>query len=189
MCLGVHIVRSSTLKLYNFVMGSSKRVALITGASRGIGAGITKYLIDKGYFVHGTYLKDKDLIEKEFAKTNNFMAHHLDVGNEKSVMQTVDELERTSGVLHLLVNNAAVDYNIGIEELSLEKWEETFNVRVKGTFLMTKHSLSLLKKSGRATIVNITSSWAHETQPSFPAAGAGGGPQKKLFQKPPPSFF
>ncbi len=43
-----------------------QRVALITGSSRGIGAGIAKYLLEKGYFVHCTYFKDKELIEKEF---------------------------------------------------------------------------------------------------------------------------
>jgi NADP-dependent 3-hydroxy acid dehydrogenase YdfG len=52
-------------------MAAIKRVALVTGASRGIGAGISKYLANKDYFVYATYLKDKKLIEKEFKNFKN----------------------------------------------------------------------------------------------------------------------
>lgn len=153
-------------------MKQTKRIALITGSSRGIGAGVAKYLIGKGYFVHCTYLKDKELIEKNFKGNPNALIHHLDVGDEISVRKVIDSVGKTSGRLHLLVNNATVDYNISIEDMNLKEWEETFDVRVKGTFLMTKYALPLLKKNKRSTIINITSSWAHETQPAFPAAAA-----------------
>ncbi len=150
----------------------AQRIALVTGASRGIGEGIAHYLLSKGYFVHCTYFKDKKLAEKSFGDNQNAAIHWLDVRDENSVRNVIDVVKKTSGSLHLLVNNAAVDYSIPIEEMNLSEWNETFGVRVTGTFLMTKHSLELLKKAGRATIINITSSWAHETQPSFPAAAA-----------------
>lgn len=153
-------------------MAAEKRIALITGASRGIGAGAAKYLSEHGYFVYATYLKDKSLIEKEFKGNKNISIQYLDVRSEDSVKKVFDEVKKTSDRLNLLVNNAAVDYNITIEDIDLAKWNETFDVRVKGTFLMTKHAIPLMKKSGRSTIINITSSWAHETQPSFPAAAA-----------------
>jgi NAD(P)-dependent dehydrogenase (short-subunit alcohol dehydrogenase family) len=150
----------------------NRRVALITGSSRGIGAGVAKYLSENGYFVHVTYKEDKALAEKTFAKNPNVALHFLDVTSLDSVKAVLDEVKKQSGELHLLVNNAAVDYLISIEDITEEKWDETFNVRVKGTFLMTKYALPLLKKTKRSTIINITSSWAHETQPSFPAAAA-----------------
>lgn len=153
-------------------MKKDQHVALITGSSRGIGAGVAKYLIGKGYFVHCTYLKDKNLIEKNLKGNPNALIHYLDVGDEKSVKEVLSSVAKKSGRLHLLVNNATVDYNIPIEKMDLREWDETFDVRVKGTFLMTKYSLDLLKKNKRSTIINITSSWAHETQPSFPAAAA-----------------
>ena len=56
--------------------------------------------------------------------------------------------------------------------MGTEDWDETFDIRVRGTFLMTKYALPLFKKTQRSTIINITSSWAHEAQPSFPAAAA-----------------
>lgn len=153
-------------------MKQPKRIALITGSSRGIGAGVAEFLLDKGYFVHITYLKDKDLAEKAFSKHKDTTIHYLDVTDEGSVKQILEAVKKQSRVLHLLVNNAAVDYLEPIEQISEKKWQETFDVRVKGTFLMTKYALPLLKKSKRSTIINITSSWAHETQPSFPAAAA-----------------
>jgi len=150
----------------------SKRIALITGSSRGIGAGIAKFLADNGYFVHVTYYKDKDLALKQFAKNPNVRLHFLDVQEEKSVKDVLESVKKLSGELHLLVNNATVDYNTSIEDMQIQAWDETFNIRVRGTFLMTKYALPLLKKPKRSTVINITSSWAHETQPSFPAAAA-----------------
>ncbi len=153
-------------------MAMDKRVALVTGSSTGIGAGIARYLSENGYFVYATYLKNKALIEKEFKSDKNVSILNLDVRDEKGVKDAIEKIKRDSGRLDLLVNNAAVDYNIPVEEMDLDKWNETFDVRVKGTFLMTKYAIPLLKKAKRSTIINITSSWAHETQPSFPAAAA-----------------
>lgn len=151
---------------------SPQRIALVTGASRGIGAGITQYLISKNYHVHATYRNDKDLINQLFSNNPNVTIHHLDVADESEVKQVLSAVESTSGQLHLLVNNAAVDYLVSIEDMSLEQWDDTFNARCRGTFLMTKHSLPLFKKNSRSTIINITSSFASETQPDLPAACA-----------------
>jgi len=153
-------------------MSDTKRIALITGASRGIGAGIAKYLIEKGYFVHGTYLKDKVLAEKQFAANKNVQLHKLDVRDEQNVKQILQEVKKQSGVLHLLVNNAGVDYDATVEACTPEQWREIFGVRCDGTFLMTKYALELLKKARRSTIINITSSFAREAHPEFPAVAA-----------------
>jgi NAD(P)-dependent dehydrogenase (short-subunit alcohol dehydrogenase family) len=153
-------------------MATKKRVALITGASRGIGLGIAKYLISKGYFVHCTYRNDKKLIDKAFGKEANATIHHLDVADENEVKKVLLEVKKISGGLHLLVNNAAVDYQATIEDMTLKQWNETFDARGTGTFLMTKYSIPLLKENKRSTIINITSSFAYEALPNFPAAGA-----------------
>lgn len=149
-----------------------RKVALVTGSSRGIGAGVAEYLAGRGYHVHATYLKDKGLIENRFKGNPNVTIHKLDVTDENGVKSIIEAVKKISGKLHLLVNNATVDYKAQIEEMDLQKWEETFDVRVKGTFLMTKYALPLLKLAKRSTIINITSSWAHETQPSFSAAAS-----------------
>ncbi len=148
-----------------------QRVALVTGASRGIGEGIAKYLISRGYFVHCTYRKDKDLIYKSFAKDPNAKIHHLDVSDESEVKKVISKIQKMSG-LQLLVNNAAIDHKTTIEDMTLKQWNETFEARCTGTFLMTKYCIPLLKRNNRSTIINITSSFAYEALPDFPAAGA-----------------
>lgn len=153
-------------------MKSSQKIAVVTGSSRGIGAGVANFLLRKGYFVFVTYYKDQKLAEKLFGKEKNATVNKLDVGDRESVKRLVTEVAKKFGKLRLLVNNAGVDYNLPIEKMELEKWEETFAVRAKGTFLMTKYFIPLLEKAGRSTIINVTSSWAYETQPDFPAAAA-----------------
>ena len=103
-----------------------KRIALVTGASRGIWEGITKHLITKGYYVHGTYRKVKDLIYKSFGKNPNVTIHYLDVGDENEVKKVISKVKQISGRLHLLINNAAVDYQTTIEDMTAEQWDETF---------------------------------------------------------------
>ena len=160
------------IAVYFSVMSNTNRVALVTGASRGIGQGIAEYLLSRGYYVHCTYRNDKALIDKAFGNNENVTIHHLDVGNEEQVRTVYGKVSAESKQLHLLVNNAVVDYQIPLEELTVGQWDETFDARVRGTFLMTKYAVPLMKDTGRSTIINITSSWAYEAQPDFPAAAA-----------------
>lgn len=151
---------------------TKQRVALITGASKGIGEGIVKYLVEKGYFVHATFRLSKASIYKSFEKNKNVAIHHLDVGDENEVKKVINEVKKISGGLQLLVNNAGVDYEASIEDTTSKEWIEIFNTRCLGTFLMTKYSIPLFKKNKRSTIINITSSFAHETQPTLSAVAA-----------------
>ena len=153
-------------------MVKKKRIALVTGASKGIGEGITRFLVDKGYFVHATYRNSKALIEKAFGKNPDVVIHHLDVGDDAEVKIVLSAVDRISKGLQLLVNNAAVDYEASIENTTLEQWDEIFNARCRGTFLMTKYTIPLLKRNKRSTIINITSSFAHEAQPDLSATAA-----------------
>lgn len=160
-------------EVYNWLINmADKRIAFITGASHGIGRGIAQYLLEKGYFAHGSFFKDKELIEKDFKSNPNFFIHHLDVREELSVQEALKKVAETSGILHLLVNNAGVDYEVPFEEATLDRWNEIFDVRAKGTFLMTKYALPLLKKASRSTIINITSSFAHEAHANLAATSA-----------------
>lgn len=153
-------------------MDKQKRIALITGASHGIGAGVAQYLSEHGYFVYATYYKDKEPAEKQFGQNKNVKLLRLDVRNEQNVKDVLSAIGKQSAVLHLLVNNAAVDYGVDLETCTTEQWEEMFDVRCKGRFLTTKYAVDLMKRAGRSTIINITSSFAHEAHPEFPACAA-----------------
>ena len=87
-------------------------------------------MLDNGYLVHVTYYRDKDLAEKQFGRDESATIHRLDVSDEGSVRRVLQAISKISGKLHLLVNNATVDYNSSIEDMTLEQWNETFNVRV-----------------------------------------------------------
>jgi NAD(P)-dependent dehydrogenase (short-subunit alcohol dehydrogenase family) len=101
----------------------------------------------------------------------------LDVSDEVSVMAAIKALREVHGRLDALVNNAGLsDPESGpVEKLSLAAWNRWLAVNLTGAFLMSKHSLSLLRQSGGA-IVNIASTRAVQSEPNTePYAASKGG--------------
>jgi 3-oxoacyl-[acyl-carrier protein] reductase len=145
------------------------KTALVTGSSKGIGAGIAKYLLKKGFFVYVTYCSSKDKAEKQFSDKENTQILHLDLREKSSVKKVIEKIQQYHSKLNLLVNNANVEIPGTTEEIDLEVWEEIFRIRVFGTFLMTKYSLPLLKKAELPLIVNISSALPRKGHPKFPA--------------------
>jgi 3alpha(or 20beta)-hydroxysteroid dehydrogenase len=135
-------------------------IACVTGGARGLGAAIVRRLVSDGAKVviadvlddDGTALADELTGSGGFAR---FRRH--DVTSEADWMSLTAEIASEFDRLDILVNNAAIIIRQGLSDQTLAQWQKAFDVNVAGVFLATKHCRPLLKKSGAASIVNISS--------------------------------
>lgn len=155
------------------------RVALVSGAARGIGRGIATRLLRDGWSV---VLADIDETAgqeaaEELARLGTVEFLALDVADESSVIACMERIEEDFGQLDGLVNNAGIaDPDNGpLEQLSLENWNRLIGTNLTGAFLLSKHAIGLLRRRGGA-IVNIASTRAlqSEAQTEAYAASKGG---------------
>lgn len=156
---------------------TDKKVAVVTGSSKGIGLGIVKLLAEKGYAVFVTYYQEKELGEKAIKEiTNNggeATLAELDVKSEDSVKKLFDLINKKYGKLNVLINNAGVEKPNPIEKLSFKDWNEVVLTKINGHFLCTKYAIPLLKKSKVSHIFNIVSSLGERPDPDYPAYCVG----------------
>lgn len=134
-----------------------KKVALVTGAARGIGLATTKRFLDEGWIV---VMIDWDGPELENASkplgNSNVLAITADISNRNDVGDVMKRIAADYGQLDALVNNAGVADFGPIEETSYERWRAVMETNLDGTFLMTQAAIGLLKVNGGA-VVNIAS--------------------------------
>ncbi|MBS3800992.1 MAG: SDR family oxidoreductase [Thioalkalivibrio sp.] len=154
----------------------AQRVALVTGAARGIGLGIAERLVRDGWQV---VLADIDGPECEQATARLNPAARaiaLDVRDEERVREAIRRTEKWHGGLDALVNNAGVsDPHSGrLEELELADWQRWLDTNLTGAFLLAKHALPLLRRR-RGAIVNISSTRALQSEPDTEAYAASKG--------------
>jgi len=138
----------------------SNKVALITGASSGIGRGIALYLADDGWDVAVNYNSNAEGAEETAAqirsKGQQAWVYQANVGNSDQVQKMFTQLVNDAGNIHLLVNNAGVLTWAPLLELKEEDWDRTINTNLKGTFLCTQQAARLMQEEG-GRIINIGS--------------------------------
>ncbi|MCI9063268.1 MAG: SDR family oxidoreductase [Clostridia bacterium] len=137
------------------------KVVLVTGGTSGIGLGTIEYLLELGnYEVISLSRGDKNIsIAKEKLGNNAYKVTFLqgDICKEEDCKRIYEEVNKKYGKLDGLVNSAGVIKLGGIEDQSLEEWNNSININLTGIFLLTKALLPLLKKGKNASIVNISS--------------------------------
>jgi NAD(P)-dependent dehydrogenase (short-subunit alcohol dehydrogenase family) len=156
----------------------TNRVALVTGAAQGIGRGIALVLARAG-----AHIVVCDIQADEGQATADAIAKlgrrslfvHADISDPAAVIAMMDQVATEFGGLDILINNAAVEYFRSIEETTIEEWDRTQSVDLKGIFLMTRSALSMLRDSDHAIIVNIASVHATATIPELGAYAAAKG--------------
>ena len=136
------------------------KVALVTGASQGLGAAIARRFGREGAQVFLGDLKEGE--GKVFAaqlQAENIKAWfvRLDVATEESWVRACETLIAKAGRLDVLVNNAGVNIRQPIEEMSVENLDRMLAVNVRGPFLGIKHVLPLMRKAGGGSILNMGS--------------------------------
>ena len=142
---------------------SSKKIALITGANKGIGLETARQLGQQGITVlAGARDEAKANQAAEELRKAGLDAHGivLDVNNADSIQKAAARIERDYGRLDILVNNAGVmidDPKKKPSEQSLEVWRKTFETNLFGLIATTQALLPLLRKSAAGRIVNLSS--------------------------------
>jgi len=142
-------------------MGLPKRVALVTGAARGIGRAIALDLARQGADIIVNYRSRPDAAE-EVAKEiknmgRNALAIKADVANDAEVKSMVDMAVEKLGSIDILVNNAALHKGGRVQKLPLEDWDLVINSALKGTFHCCRHIVPLMVEKGWGRIINISS--------------------------------
>ncbi|HEY9857722.1 MAG TPA: SDR family oxidoreductase, partial [Stenomitos sp.] len=133
-----------------------KRVALVTGASRGIGAEIAKHLAFEGYrLVLGA--RSLAPIKSLAASLPEAIAVPLDVTNPHDAKRMVEAAMEQWGRVDALINNAGHAHIAPVEETSPEDFHHVLNVNVMGPFLCTRAVLPIMRAQGGGHIVNILS--------------------------------
>ena len=144
-------------------MSLEGKQVLVTGGARGLGAAICKELARAG-----ARLLVADLNEAGAKTTDESVrgrALRLDVTKEAEIGAAFDGLQR----LDVLVNNAAIDVTVPIEELSTAQWDAVIDVNLRAPFLLARHAARLMKAQGGGQIVNIASTAAKRAWPNAAA--------------------
>lgn len=136
------------------------KVAIITGASKGIGASIAKHFAAEGAKVVVNYALSKEAADKvvKYITDNGGTAISVqgDVSKEDDVIRLFEETKKAFGTLDILVNNAVFQQYLPIEQASVEAFHQHFNVNVLGPILTIQASLKLFSDKG-GNIINISS--------------------------------
>ena len=160
-------------------MGQSLKgqVALVTGASGGLGAHFVRILAAEGAAVALAARRIdrvESLAQALTTQGHRAIAIRLDVADAAAVGPAIDEVEATLGPLSILVNNAGVGGEGLALEVSIEDWDNTFAVNVRGTFVAAREAAKRMLASGvaergEARILNIASIASHTVLPGLSA--------------------
>ncbi|HUD80973.1 MAG TPA: 3-oxoacyl-ACP reductase FabG [Streptosporangiaceae bacterium] len=157
---------------------ASQRVAVVTGAARGIGAGTAKRLSADGYAVAVLDLKEGDCGETVDVITSaggRALAVGADVSDADQVQAAVDKIAGELGGPAVLVNNAGVIRDNMLYKMTVDDWDTVLGIHLRGSFLMSKACQKYMVDQRFGRIVNLSSSSAlgNRGQANYSAAKAG----------------
>ncbi|MFE1883644.1 SDR family NAD(P)-dependent oxidoreductase [Streptomyces diastatochromogenes] len=138
-------------------MSGAARIALVTGACGGIGTAVTRALLDDGATVIAADLSLRDGRPVDPGCADRFLARELDVADETSWSDLIDEVEERFGRLDVLVNNAGVMRPGPLHTTSLEDYTRMVAVNQTGVFLGMRAALPLMIRGGGGQIINVAS--------------------------------
>ncbi|KAI4497227.1 hypothetical protein M0802_007711 [Mischocyttarus mexicanus] len=165
-----------------------EKVAVVTGASSGIGKAIAELLVSKGLKVIGiarSIDKLEALSEELKSKPGKLLPLQCDLTNQNEIHKAIEWIEKGVGSVNILINNAALNIDSGFSNGEIEDWEKILDLNIIGLTCITKEILKLMKKKGidNGCIVNINDTLglkipANPERPASPAyicRGAVGG--------------
>ncbi|HTZ93115.1 MAG TPA: 3-oxoacyl-ACP reductase FabG [Streptosporangiaceae bacterium] len=157
---------------------ASQRVAVVTGAARGIGAGTARRLASDGFAVAVLDLKEGDCgatVDAIKAAGGRALAVGADVSDAGQVQAAVDKIAGELGGPAVLVNNAGVIRDNMLFKMTVDDWDTVIGIHLRGSFLMSKACQKFMVDAKWGRIVNLSSSSAlgNRGQVNYSAAKAG----------------
>jgi 3-oxoacyl-[acyl-carrier protein] reductase len=161
-----------------FMSEASQRVAVVTGAARGIGAGTAKRLAADGFAVAVLDLKEGDCgatVDAITGAGGKALAVGADVSDADQVQAAVDKISAELGGPAVLVNNAGVIRDNMLFKMTVDDWDTVIGIHLRGSFLMSKACQKSMVDQKFGRIVNLSSSSAlgNRGQVNYSAAKAG----------------
>lgn len=156
----------------------SHPVALVTGASRGIGAAIAQTLAQQGMRVIGTATTEAGAVAigQALAAFEGCRGACLNVNDQPALEQLVDELVKTEGGLHVLVNNAGITRDTLAMRMKDDDWDAVVSTNLNAVFRVSRAAIKPMMKQRYGRIINITSvvgASGNPGQANYAAAKAG----------------
>jgi 3-oxoacyl-[acyl-carrier protein] reductase len=154
------------------------RVAIVTGAARGIGAAVARRLASDGFAVGIIDLDDADcadVVRDIRAAGGSALALAVDVSDEVAVIAGVERVVQDLGAPVVLVNNAGIIRDNALFRMTSSDWDSVMNVHLRGAFLMSRAAQAHMTAAGWGRIINMSSVSAlgNRGQANYAAAKAG----------------
>jgi 3-oxoacyl-[acyl-carrier protein] reductase len=154
----------------------TKQIALVTGASRGIGRAIAERLADDGFFVVGTATSDTGADSISNYLGQNGRGIKLDVADVESIAEVIKTVNDEFGAPTVLVNNAGITRDNLLMRMKDDEWDDIINTNLTSIFRMSKAVLRGMMKAKTGRIINISSVvgfTGNAGQANYAAAKAG----------------
>ena len=152
---------------------------LVTGGSRGIGKACVDLFFKSGADVAFTFQHAAEKAKKltaGYSGSSKVKYYKMDLGKPSEIEEVIASIIKDIGNIDILVNNAGIWKEAAIDEMSLEQWNETMNINLTSTYLITKFVVPGMKKNNFGRIINIASTAGQrgEAFHSHYAASKGG---------------
>jgi 3-oxoacyl-[acyl-carrier protein] reductase len=164
----------------NDILGLTGKVALVTGASRGIGRSVVELFASLGAHVAVNYARDveaaNEVVNDAKAKGVNAIAIQGDVSQLGEAERVVEETLEQLGRIDFLICNAGIWEGNAVESISEELWDRTIDINLKGTWTVCRAAVPIMKRQeyGRIVIISSTAGQRGEANVSNYAASKGG---------------
>lgn len=153
-----------------------KKIAVVTGATKGIGFAIAQKLILDGYYVLGTHVRDYDDDYKKKIENDNFKLIKLDVKDYDGCLFFSKQIKSDYGRIDVLINNAGIVKDSLLMMMDEKSFSDVVETNLKGVFNMTQAFSKMMLRQKQGAIVNITSvigSIGNAGQSNYAASKAG----------------
>lgn len=138
-------------------MNNQQKVAVVTGAARGIGRAISEQLLEDGFKVVGLDISPVEWASLEQTRNERVRSYQVNLCDAQAVAQTVACIAEQHQRVDVLVNNAGITRDAMLTDMLESDWNSVLDVNLKAVFLLTQKIAPLMLAQGSGSIVNISS--------------------------------